>query len=267
VVVTGGGGRLVGLPEHLGEELHLPSEAFSWPDRPELPPLSVISEMGPDLPVAVGIAIAASSDAPQVSFRRGEFAYRSDFSFVRAKGRHIAVAMLAVVAFGAVNTWASLRGLRKEHDILEAKLKKASVEVFGQERMDPRAISDELKNGPKGLGQLPIPSTTAFDLLADISRGVPPSGKIKLDVQELDVKPKKMALRGTAETAQQVDDLAEALGKIECIEEVQKGKLVNQTVNMPVQPSPGSTPNDSDQPMMRPTEMKQFTLTIKTSCP
>jgi general secretion pathway protein L len=260
--LCGGGARLVGIQEHLAQELGVVTGPFPWPDREGWPDSKQLEGNDAELPVAVGLAVAAAGDAPQANFRKGEFAYRSDYSFIRTKARHIVVAMFAVLCFGSLNTWASLRGLRKEHELLTARLKKATIEVFGQEKTDLHAISDELKNGPKGFGQLPIPTTTAFDLLDEISRSVPPPDKVKLDVTELDLRPKKTAVKATAETAQQVDDIADGLSKVECFEDVSKGRLVNQTRNVTMPATP-----EQERPETKQVEVKEFTLTIKSTCP
>jgi len=268
--LTGGGSRLVGLAEHLAEELGLPAAPLAWPEREGFATGPSVENSEAELAVAVGLALGTAGQSAQVNFRRGEFAYRSDFSFLRAKALHLTVGLTLVLCFAAFNAYASLRGLQKEHDLLAARFKKATLEVFGQEKTDPTGILEDLKAGPKGLGQLPIPTSTAFDLLDDISRVVPPPGKIKLDILELDIKPKKTFIKATAETAQQMDDLADALSKIECFEDVQKGKLSTVTVQPPPPPPPSSDmPPDArrDDNNGKPMELKQFTLTIKATCP
>jgi general secretion pathway protein L len=254
--VTGGGARLVGLTEHLGEELGLPAHALPWPHLESW--ATVDSEQRDRTSGALGAGLAAIVPAPQVNFRKGELAYRSDFSFLRGKSLQLAAALLAVLAFAALNAFASLRGLRKEQEQLQKKLSRETVELFGVERLDAKAVSEELKNAEKGSGASGIPSASAFDLLDDISHRVPPGDKIKLDILELDIKPKKVYLKATAETAQQVDDLTDALSKIECFEEIQKGKL--SSVQGP------APPPDKDGKEGTRAELKQFDLTIKTTC-
>ena len=257
--LTGGGARLVGLREHLGEELTLPAAALPIDE-------SMRSEDGERLAVALAMAQLGLGAAPRVNFRKGELAYRSDFSFVRAKAGFLAVAAFAVVLCAILNAAAAVRGLRREHEQLAARLVKETTELFGEPRSDARAISEELKG--VGKGGPPIPTVTAFDVFDDISRRVPANDKIKLDVNELDIKPKKVFIKGTAETAQQVDDLAAALGKIECFEEVQQGKLSSMTVNVPKKEGSTSSTSDSkDKDKDADTrEIKQFTLTINTTC-
>ena len=205
---------------------------------------------------ALGLAVAAAAPVPQVNLRKGELSYRSDFSYLRGKAGYLAAAVLAILMFAAINAVAALRASRKEAEALEFQLKKATIELFGDARLDGKAVSEELHAGPKG-GAPPIPTTTAYDVLDEISRHVPPVDKGKLDVLELDITPHKTYLKGTAESSQQIDDLAASLEKIDCFEKVEKGKISSVTAP----PSGDNAKGD------KPAELKQFTLTINTTCP
>ena len=67
---------------------------------------------------------------------------------------------------------------------------------------------------------------------------------MKLDVAELEIRPKKAFIKGTADTAAAVDEIATKLKEIDCFEEVTKGAITEV--------SGGA---------------KQFTLTITSKCP
>ncbi|MGZ3442058.1 MAG: hypothetical protein ACXVDD_21210, partial [Polyangia bacterium] len=183
-------------------------------------------------------------------------AYRTDYSYLRGKAGYLAAAVLAILAFAAINAAASLRGLRKEGEALEARLRKQTIELFGEARIDGKAVSEELRGGPKG-GAPPVPTMTAYDLVDEITHHVPAAEKGKLDITELDIKPKKTYIKGTVETAAQFDELWQELAKIECFENIEKGKL--STVTAP--PSGDNAAGD------KPRELKQFDLTITTTCP
>ena len=90
----------------------------------------------------------------------------------------------------------------------------------------------------------PVPKASAFDLLDQISRKVPPADKIKLDVSELDIRPKKTFMKGTVDSGAAVDEMAAKLKEIDCFEEVTKGAITEV--------SEGG---------------KQFTLNIASKCP
>jgi general secretion pathway protein L len=269
ILLTGGGARLRGLPEHLEAELGLPVgrlqlkspevDPFVAPElRVSLPNHSPVEDAASvALPAqALGLALAAAAPVPQVNLRKADLAYRSDFSYLRGKAGWLAVAVLAVLMFAAINAVAALRASRKEAEGLEFQLKRATQELFGEAKTDGAAVSEELRGGPKG-GAPPVPSITAYDVLDEISRHVPTADKGKLDVTELDIKPKKVYLKGTAESVQQLDDLQSSLEKIECFEKVERGKI--SSVNVP--------PSGENSDRTKAAEMKQFTLTINTTCP
>lgn len=266
MLVTGGAARLRGLVEHLELELGLSAQPLGVPAGD--PFVAASLRVGSDregeddalssgLPAqALGLALAAATSVPQVNLRKGELGYRTDYSYLRGKARWLAVSAMAVLLFAGLNAVASLRGLREEGEALEAQLKRATVELFGEARLDGKAVSEELRGGPKG-GAPPVPATTAFDVLDEISRAVPPGDKITLDILELDIKPGKTFIKATAESAQQVDDLVDKLEAIECFKSVEKGKISTVT-------GPPSGDNPSGE---RSKESKQFTLTITTTCP
>jgi general secretion pathway protein L len=264
VLCTGGAARLNGFVDHVAAELDIATARLELvADDPFLDEemaeraRRADARASVELPAqALGLALAAAAPVPQVNLRKGELAYRTDYSYLRGKQGYLVAAVLAILAFAAINAAASLRGLRKESEALEARLRKQTIELFGEPRLDGKAVSEELRNGPKG-GAPPVPTMTAYDLLDEISHHVPGADKAKLDILELDIKPKKTYLKGTVETGAQFDELADELAKIECFEHVEKGKL--STVTAP--PSGDNAAGD------KPRELKQFTLNITTTCP
>jgi hypothetical protein len=67
---------------------------------------------------------------------------------------------------------------------------------------------------------------------------------VKLDVAELDIRPKKTFIKGTVDSAAAVDEMATKLREIECFDEITKGAITEV--------SGGA---------------KQFTLNIASKCP
>src|SRR5204862_1196072 len=77
ILLTGGGSRLVGLAEHLAEELGLGVEPLAWPEREGFATGQGVEEHRAEMPVAVGLALGAAGQAAPVDFRRRGVAYRS----------------------------------------------------------------------------------------------------------------------------------------------------------------------------------------------
>ena len=86
-----------------------------------------------------------------------------------------------------------------------------------------------------------------------------------LDILELDIKSRKIFLKATAESAAQIDALSEALSKVECFDDVQKGKVSSVPAPPGSAPPPPPAGADTDKPPA-PAELKQFSLTIETKC-
>jgi len=67
---------------------------------------------------------------------------------------------------------------------------------------------------------------------------------VKLDIAELEIRPKKTFIKGTVDSGAAVDEIATKLKEIDCFDEIAKGAITEV--------SGGG---------------KQFTLTINTKCP
>jgi general secretion pathway protein L len=251
LLVVGGGGRLAGLLSFLEAELGI--AARHPPVRPALElgrkgehdavsEESAVPESDAHA-LAAAIALAAARGSREIDFRRGPFAYRANFSILRQKAWHLAALGLALLLAVGIDVGAKLSNLGAERKALDKELKTATQELFGQPRDDAEAVTELLRRGFRE-ELAPLPKATAFDLLDQISRKVPPADKVKIDVAELEIRPKKTFIKGTADTGTAVDDIAARLKEIDCFEDVTKGAVTEV--------SGGG---------------KQFTLTIAAKCP
>ena len=73
---------------------------------------------------------------------------------------------------------------------------------------------------------------------------MPSAERIKLDITDLDIRPKKTTIKGTVDSAAAVDEMVGRLKEIECFEEITKGPITEV--------SGGA---------------KQFSLNINSQCP
>jgi general secretion pathway protein L len=252
LLVTGGTGRLRGLLPFLEAELGLPArflavrpalagEAEHAADRHAyvMDPTTDESESHA---LAAAVALAASRGSKEIDFRRGPFVYRASFSFIRQRAWHLArLAAVVALAF-AFDVGVKLSSLGDDKIHLDKQLKTATQELLGQPRSDAKAVTELVKKGFRE-DLAPLPKATAFDLLDQISRRVPPADKVKLDILELEIRPKKTFIKGTVDTAAAVDDMAGKLKEIDCFEEVSKGAITEVSGG------------------------KQFTLNITSKCP
>jgi general secretion pathway protein L len=241
ILLTGGTGALHGLGDYLSEELGLPVMGYA-------PPLGA---PGADLPagapgegryaLATAIAWAGARGQKELDLRRGPFQYRASFSVLRQKAAHLGLLAAALVICATVDGTMAMNRLDKQKEALQAQLKSATTELFGEPRMDARAVSTLLKRGFRD-EMAPLPKATAFDLLGEISKRIPED--VTVDVTDLDIRPKKVTIRGTIDSGPSVDEMVAQLKQIECFEEITKG---------PVTEVSGGA--------------KQFLLNISSKCP
>ena len=254
VLITGGTGRLKGLPQFLEAELGVQARFLAVRSAAEMKPhLSrdgdeperQVIEADESSPYALGtaIALAASRGGKEIDLRRGPFVYRASFSVLRQKALHLAVLVAGMLIAVGLDVGAALTNLGSERKDLDLQLKTATQELLGQPSDDAKAVTLLVSKGFKE-ELAPLPKATAFDLLDQISRKMPSDDKIKLDVMELDIRPKKTFIKGTVDSAAAVDEIGSKLKEIECYEEVSKGAITEV--------SGGG---------------KQFTMSINSKCP
>ena len=192
--------------------------------------------------LATAAAWAGARGANRIDLRRGPFVYKASLSILRQKAVHLGALAAAVVLAVTIDATMALGRLRQERDQLHAQLRAQTQELFGEPRLDGRQVTTALKRSFKD-EMAPIPKATAYDFLGELSRKVPSRDDFKLDIIELDVKPKKVLIRGTLSSAAAVDELQAKLKLIECIEEITQGTI--------------TTVSDG---------AKNFSLTIGTKC-
>jgi general secretion pathway protein L len=279
--VTGGSARLKGMLPFLEEELGLPAVFLTVPNTLQgsaaLPPLRAersdpsapadVADLADDdtgvdaisleettrisrqasesssFALATAIGVAASGGGREIDLRRGPFVYRASFSVMRQKAAHLGLLAAAILFWWGLDVFAALSNLGTERKALDARLKTATQELFGAPRLDARAVTQTVKKGFKE-ELAPVPKATAYDLLDQISKKIPPADRIKLDISEIDIKAKKTFIKGTVDSATAVDEIAEKLKEIECYDEVTKGTVTEVAE-----------------------EAKQFTLNVGAKCP
>jgi general secretion pathway protein L len=255
LLVTGGTGRLRGLLPFLEAELGVPARFLAI--RPALAGANEVaagdeaafevnggaSDESESHALAAAIALAASRGSKEIDFRRGPFVYRASFSVLRQRAGHIAGLVAAILLAVSIDVGAKLSSLGDEKKQLDKQLKTATTELFGQPRADAPEVAQLLKKGFRE-DLAPLPKATAYDLLDQISRRAPAADHVKLDILELDIRPKKTFIKGTVDSATAVDEMANKFKDIECFEEITKGAITEV--------SGGA---------------KQFTLNITSKCP
>jgi len=245
VLLVGGGSRLRGLAAFLTEQLGIPC----WrPNTDDITALAGLRLAGKTEALAtidsaamtIGMAYDAAGGRPQFDLRSGALAVKVDLSFLRAKAIPLGAAALAIAAFAAGSAYADLYRLRKAEKLLATRLATESAEVFGQ----PKSLEEILRanSAGGGLGASPLPRSSAYDILLEISSKVPAKDKIQLDIDRLEISDQKVELTGYVKTPEQIDLLVTELKAIKCFKDVRRGNTETEG------------------------ELKKFKLTIDASC-
>jgi general secretion pathway protein L len=91
--------------------------------------------------LATAIAWAGARGSKELDLRRGPFQYKASFSVLRQKAAHLGALAAALLVCATVDGSMSLSRLSKEKETLQAQLRTATTELFGEPRMDAKAVS------------------------------------------------------------------------------------------------------------------------------
>ena len=249
ILLAGGGARLAGLAGFLEDELAIPVRPLIAPpeikEGPDGEPI-LVETPTPEADrfvLANTIADVGARGQKELDLRRGEFQYRASFSIVRQRASHLLVLAASLIACVGIHATITLRRLSAEQRVLKTQFHTATKELFGETRMEAKDVSAALKRSLRD-EMAPLPKATAFDLLDDVSSRIPPADKVKIDIDDLDIRAKKTTVKGTIDSAAAVDEIVTKLKGIACFEDISKGPITEV--------SGGA---------------KQFSLAIASKCP
>jgi len=249
ILLCGGGARLSNLAGFLEDELAIPvrqlvapAEAGEGPDGQSLEAEREAPEADRFV-LADAIAKIAATGHKELDLRRGEFQYRASFSIVRQRASHLLVLAATLVVCIGIHATITLRRLSAEQGVLKTRLQLATKELFGEARMEATDVTAALKRSFRD-EMAPLPKATAYDLLDSISSHIPAADKVVINIEDLDIRPKKTTMKGTIDSAAAVDEIVAKLKEIECFEDISKGPITEV--------SGGA---------------KQFSLNIAAKCP
>lgn len=217
IVLAGAGARLRGLAAHLSSELGVPTSMFAFPAVAGAP---ASEEDGPIYAKALALALRGGSRTKRIDFRRGGFAPKSDTK--SARGVMIgSVAWVAVLAFAwGFSAFAHYSVLQSEGESQGEQLRTLSKQLLGEE-IDDFVRAKALVKGT-GSDSDPTPRLDAFGVLDELSRRVP--REMTHDLDDLDVRPDRVTMRGQVTSLTDVDSLYTALSEVECFPQIEKGR-------------------------------------------
>ncbi|MDY0001453.1 MAG: pilus assembly protein PilM [Polyangia bacterium] len=226
VLLCGGSSAIRGLPEWLAEELELPVEVALPAGAP-----SGVGARGQVL--AVGLAqTAADRRLPLTNLRIGALGRKEEHSLFRKRALYFAWTAVLVLGLLTLNGFLALSNLRKEERSLRANLAQTTLMIFNRPINSEVEVTKRINTALKGkkASTLPIPEASAFALLSEISRQLPPKTEVTLNVTRLHIREGKIDFEGTVKDAKEVDKVVEALKKVKCFDNVTQGRVSEVTV-------------------------------------
>ncbi|MBI3185220.1 MAG: pilus assembly protein PilM [Myxococcales bacterium] len=221
VLLCGGTARLPGIEQQLERDLQVPVERLKLPAeegsgiKPEEEPLAA---------QAFALALrgqASGAKAPRFNFRRGDFAFKGDYDYLKDKVGLLAsfgaVLLILLVASGVVRNSVLARRERQ----VDALLCEVTQRVLGQcEKNYDRALNMlKGKESPAAV----LPKLSAVGLLSELTARLPTDAPVTIDQVVIDLE--RVTVRFETDSPKQIDKITTALKTYKCFKEVQEGKV------------------------------------------
>jgi general secretion pathway protein L len=218
--VCGGSAKLTGLDAQLGRDLGLPAQVLALPPEASLIPRE-------DQQAATqGLALALRGQtsgprAPRFNLRRGEFAFKGDFDYLKDRvgllASFAAILFILLIASGIVRN--SVLARREQQ--VDAMLCDVTQRVLGKCEKDARRALNMLKG--KESPSAAIPKLSAVTLLAELLQRMPTD--IPLTMDQIVIDTERITVRCETDSSKQVDKITAALKAYRCFNEVKEGKV------------------------------------------
>lgn len=179
--------------------------------------------------MALGLALHATARTRHLDLRKGDLEKKRNTTFVRELAPLLAVAGAAVAVAFVFSLWARYSVLSARRELLEDELARVTETRLGEETRSADRARRLLRTGRSG--DDPMPTSTAYDLLAAISAAVPEG--VTHDVSRLSIdlgdarSGGRLEIQGTVGTIAEYDRLAEALATIDCLQALEPGPLTS----------------------------------------
>ncbi len=220
IYLCGGTAQLPGIDEEVSLSLGLPVRLLQLPMEAGE---TIAAGKHPEAAQAFALALRAQtgSRGQRLNFRRGEFAFKGGFDYVREKvglmASLAATLLILLIASGiARNTVLS----RREREV-DALLCNVTQHVLGQcEKNYDRALN--LLRGKESPAAA-IPKISAASLLAEFTQRVPAEVVVTFDQIIIDLD--RISVHGETDSSKSIDQIAAGLKTYRCFREVKEGKV------------------------------------------
>ena len=172
---------------------------------------------------AIALALSLGGRARDLDLRQGALKQQRGFMFLKEKAPVLSGLAAAIMISFFFATWAEMRTLNKEREVVEAALEQVSERMLGEATRDPTIVESILDRTGHGDVPDPMPHADAFDVFVELSKGIPM--EITHDIEELDLKRGQVRLNGVVKSKKDAQSVGDILQKWDCAKNVKIAKI------------------------------------------
>ncbi len=176
---------------------------------------------------AIALAASLAGKARDLDLRQGQLIQQRGLLYLQEKLPLLTGLLGAIAISFLFATWAERQVVMREGTVLAEALRSLSREVVGTETDDPDALMEALESSGDDTMD-PLPHADAFDVMLELSRGIPMD--LAHDVEDLELKRGHVKLNGVVASKSDAQKVATILGKWRCADGVKVAKIT-QVVN------------------------------------
>ncbi|HEX8433662.1 pilus assembly protein PilM [Archangium sp.] len=221
VLLCGGTARMPGIAEQLSKDLGMPVRVLAQPQESSAAGTATVQ---PEAMQAYALALrghASGAKAPRFNLRRGEFAFKGDYDYIKDKVGLLAsfavTLLLLLIATGVVRNSV----LARREAQVDAVLCDVTQRILGSCEKNYDLALNKLKGVESPAASLP--KLSAVNLLAEMTQRVPADVAVTFDRIDIDLE--RITVRGETDSSKQIDTIATALKGHRCFKEVKEGKV------------------------------------------
>jgi general secretion pathway protein L len=225
IYLVGAGAHMPGATAYLHGELGIPVQI--------LPPLRVettldLVELLPRFAKAISLAVGLAGRQRDLDLRKGPLGYQRGYGFLKEKIPLLSGLGAAIFISFLFATWAELRALSRDQEVMTAALAALSKEVLGQQTQSASEATELLEKKKGQDDQDPMPRLDAFDVMVELSKVIPLS--VTHDVEELDMQRGHVKINGVVGSTADAQLVTSGMKAHRCFSDAKISKIT-QVVN------------------------------------
>jgi general secretion pathway protein L len=224
--LCGGGASIANFDNYLASELEVDVEYIRTEhfDIPGIERLSIGNDNSNRWAKPLGLALHAHQAGRRnwLNLRRGPFAHKGEFEYVKTKLVHMGVVVLIILLLATGTAITKHLSLSSTDRALNKRIKESTRAILGQAEPDIEKALAIIKEKLSPESD-PLPQTTALDIFREIHSYIP--GEMTLKLRDINISPKKIQLAGFTDSFESVEKIKLELEKYKCFTEIRTGKV------------------------------------------